>query len=84
MLIQNWAKTCITHYSNRDPVNLSDVFVKVRVASKITLLLFSLNRESPNKSKSFLLFSDKNSKFWNTDFTLFIRLRNGGSAIGNV
>ena len=68
MLIQNWVKTYMANYSNRDPVNLSDVFIKVRVASKITLLLFSSNRESPNKSKSFLLFSDKNSKFWNTDF----------------
>ena len=63
----------MTYYSNRDPVTLSDFFIKVRVASKITLFLFSPNREPPNKSKSFLLFSDKNSKFWNTDFTLFIR-----------
>ena len=40
MLIQNWVKTCMANYSNRDPVNLSDVFIKVRVASKITLLCF--------------------------------------------
>ena len=37
--------------------------MKVMVASKITLFLFSSNRESPNKSKSFLLLLDMNSKF---------------------
>ena len=42
----------MTYYSNRDPVNLSDFFIKVRAASKITLFLFSSNRGSPNKSKS--------------------------------
>ena len=42
----------MTYYSNRDPVNLSDVFIKVRVASKMNLFLFSSNRGSPNKSKS--------------------------------
>ena len=64
----------MTYHSDRDPVNLAVFFIKVRVPSKITLFLFSSNRESPNKSKSFLLLSDKNSNFWNTDFTIFIRL----------
>ena len=38
-----------------------------------TLLLFSSNRESPNKSKSFLTLSGIESILSQTDFTLFIR-----------
>ena len=53
-----------------------------------TLLLFSSNRESPNKSKSFLTLSGIESILSQTDFTLFIRsndgMKNDGSAEGNV
>ena len=46
---------------------------KLIVASRITLFLLSSNRESPNKSKSFLTLSGIDSKLAQTDFTLFIR-----------
>ena len=40
--------------------------------SKINLFLFSPKQEAPYKSTSFLLFSGRGSKLWQTHFTLLI------------
>ena len=62
-------------YSNKEPENLSEVLMLFNVASKINLFLLLSSRESPYKSISFLILSDKDSKLSSTDLTLFIRSR---------
>ena len=52
----------IKHYLNREPKNLPEFFIQLVDASRMTLFLFSSNRESPNKSKSFLTLSSIDSK----------------------
>ena len=60
-------------YPKRDPENLSVFFIYIIVASKISLFLFELKRESPYKTMSLLTLSEKDSKSSKADFTLFIR-----------
>ena len=60
-------------YPKRDPENLSVFLIYNIVASKISLFLFVSKRESPYKSISLLILSEKDSKLLETDFTLFIR-----------
>ena len=60
-------------YPKRDPENLSVFFKYNIVASNISLFLFVSKRESPYKSISLLILSEKDSKLLETDFTLFIR-----------
>ena len=51
------------------------LFKKFIVASELNLFLYLSKRESLYKSTSSLLLSDVHSKLWQTDFTLFIRLK---------
>ena len=60
-------------YPKRDPQNLPVFFIYNIVASKISLFLFVSKLESPYKSMSLLILSEKGSKLLETDFTLFIR-----------
>ena len=60
-------------YPKRDPENLSVFLIYNIVASKISLFLLVSKRESPYKSISLLILSEKDAKLLETDFTLFIR-----------
>ena len=60
-------------YPKRDPENLSVFLIYDIVASKIILFLLVSKRESPYKSISLLILSEKDSKLLEADFTLFIR-----------
>ena len=60
-------------YSKRDPQNLSVFLIYNIVASKISSFLFVSKCESPFKSTSHLILSEKDSKLLETYFTLFIR-----------
>ena len=63
----------------RNPKNLSELLIQVKVVFKIHLFLFSFKRVSPYKRTSFLALSEEDSKLSDTDFTLFTRsLRNWG------
>ena len=62
-------------YSNKEPENLSEVLMQLKVAPKMNLFLLLSSCESPYKSISFLILSDKDSKLSSTDLTLFIRSR---------
>ena len=47
--------------------------IKIKVASKKDLFLFSSKLESPYKRISFLTLPEDGSKLSDTDFTLFLR-----------
>ena len=49
--------------------------MQFKVAPKMNLFLLLSSCESPYKSISFLILSDKDSKLSSTDLTLFIRSR---------
>ena len=69
MVFDEYEESC----PKRDPENLSVFLIYNIVPSKISLFLFVSKRESPNKSISLLILSEKDSKLLETDFTLFIR-----------
>ena len=64
---------CKESYPKRDLENLPVFLIYNIVTSKISLFLFVSKRESPYKSISILILSEKDSKLLETDFTLFIR-----------
>ena len=52
----------LNFYSKKDPQNLSESLMQVKVASKINLFWIHSRPEPPYKSISFLSLSDNDSK----------------------
>ena len=59
-------------YSRKEQENLSEVSMSFKDASNIKLFLLLSRRESPYRSTSFLILSNKDSKLARADLTLFI------------